>query len=352
MSVMTPFCCALPARSRPPTHRRCPGQRPPPFAPMSTVHPQLQQVVQQLEADRNVTRIKKLLLLACTGHWESDNQKIDLLDTGRLVKRMRSLCPTHDRLTYTLHQAAANLNKPSVYGVIATELCNLFTAFYPAATPPKVRPPDTFPTVFSAAPPSAPGGEATALAMPEAPSPPSGPPDGDPPHPTFNTPLLPKPLSAYDWFSVRLDIMRAANPLRVKILSFFTLEPQTSFNAYTWASIKAEMLDRLLYRLCETFTTIEELTEHINATVKRFPEVEEYAQTADAMLRALDRLIYSADPGAEDNESFGATGQFPGFELFQPSDDQSTVAMAEGEEDGGVGVERSLFAVENAFTRP
>lgn len=99
---------------------------------MSTVHPQLQQVVQQLEADRNVTRIKKLLLLACTGHWESDNQKIDLLDTGRLVKRMRSLCPTHDRLTYTLHQAAANLNKPSVYGVIATDLCNLFTAFYPA----------------------------------------------------------------------------------------------------------------------------------------------------------------------------------------------------------------------------
>lgn len=325
---------------------------------MSTVHPQLQQVVQQLEADRNVTRIKKLLLLACTGHWESDNQKIDLLDTGRLVKRMRSLCPTHDRLTYTLHQAAANLNKPSVYGVIATDLCNLFTVFYPPAAPAKVRPPDTFPTVFSTVPPgsSEQRNEATALSMPEAVPPlgSDGPPlDSPPAHPTLNTPpLLPKPLSAYDWFAVRLDIMRATNPLRVKILSFFTLEPQTSFNAYTWASIKAEMLDRLLYRLCETFTTIQDLTDHIQATVKRFPEVEEHAQTADAMLRALDRLIYSAEPGTEDNESFGATGQFPGFELFQPSDDQSTVAMAEEEEEGDVGVERSLFAVENAFTRP
>ena len=323
---------------------------------MSNVHPLLQEVVRQLEADHNITRIKKLLLLACTGHWESDNQKIDLLDTTRLVKRMRSLCPTHDRLTYTMHQAAANLNKPNVYGVLASDLCALMAGFYPPATPAKIRPPETFPTIVTtkrAAPEPSDRSEQTLLSIPEpaaADQPLPPPPSVEGHHLATEMLPFPRPLNGYDWFNVRVEILRSANPLRVKILTFFTLEPQTSFNAYTWASIKAEMLDRLLYRLCETLPVFDDLTEQIHATVKRFPEVEEYAQTADTMLRALDRLIYSAEPGTDANESFGATGQFPGFELFEPSDDQSTVAM--GDDESGDEVERSLFAVENVFTRP
>ncbi len=316
---------------------------------MSDIPSILQDLARELERDPEIVRIKKLLLLACTGHWEGDNQKIALLDTGRLLQRLQSLSPTMNHLTTRLNRAAAHLNKPQVYGVIASRISQRLGNL--------CHDPDGEATLTSTEPrlPVESGDERTVLSF-QGPSQSAEPaivardPSQDP---MTNRPVV--NLAAYDWFAVRFELLRATNPLRVKILSFFTLDPQTSFNAYTWASIKSELLDRLLYRLCEACPTLDDLEERLQSTVNRFPEVEEYAQAAESMIRVLDRAIYSADPEPKPlaQESFGATGRFPGFEMFGEAAEKTQLSSglpmeAEDEDDE---TERSMFAIENVFTR-
>ncbi|MGD1849239.1 MAG: hypothetical protein ACFCBU_01050, partial [Cyanophyceae cyanobacterium] len=203
----------------------------------------LNDIVQELEQDPQIIRIKKLLLLSCTGHWESDNNKISLLDTSRLIHRLRGLSPKMEIVEKRLRQAAAYLNKPMVYDAIATALINQFTRLYysdasryPAAAAPSLS--------KLSSPNSPANGERTQLSF-------QAPPSADLVSATPKAPSnAQRNLRSFDWFEVRAEVMRATNPMRVKVLVFFTLEPQSNFNAYTWASIKSELLDRLLYRLC------------------------------------------------------------------------------------------------------
>lgn len=314
---------------------------------MSDIPPILQDLARELERDKEIVRIKKLLLLACTGHWESDNHKISLLDTARLLQRLQSLSPTISHLATRLNRAAAHLNKPQVYGVIADRISKRLGN--------ACANPDGEATLTSTTPQAVDTGDERTVLSFQGPSPKMEP-----------SPLIEEAppevvgkhvanLAAYDWFAVRFELSRATNPLRVKILSFFTLDPQTSFNAYTWASIKAELLDRLLYRLCETCLTLEDLEGRLQSTVNRFPEVEEYAQAAESMVRVLDRAVYSADPEPKPlaQESFGATGRFPGFELFGDGTEKTQLSAGipmAGESDEDL-PERSMFAIENVFTR-
>ena len=307
----------------------------------------LTEIVQELEQDPQIIRIKKLLLLSCTGHWESDNNKITLLDTSRLIHRLRGLSPKMEIVEKRLRQAAAYLNKPMVYDAIATALINKFTRLYysdtskyPAASPPSLSklshpnsPANGERTQLSfQAPPSA---DLAASAVQKSPS------------------NIQRNLRNYDWFEVRTEVMRATNPKRVKVLIFFTLEPQNNFNAYTWASIKSELLDRLLYRLCEACSNLPLLEERVHKTVSRFPEADDYAQTAQGMLRVLDRLVYGAEDGGAmgqrlELEAFGATGHVPDFKTFDVAEPKVRLNPNELELDDS---EESMFVMDDAFTR-
>lgn len=336
----------------------------------------LKTLARELESDPDIVRVKKLLLLACTGHWESDDHKIDLLDPLRLIQRLQLVATNYERLDMRLRRAAAYLNKPLVYGAIADRLSARLAELYEINDEestlgtdhlmPPPPPPVLLPTVTG-------GEERTLLAVGGGPPPPL---DMNVVNELENVDR-PRTLASCNWFALRYDIVRTTNPLRVKILSFFTLEPQNSFNAYTWATIKAELLDRLLFRLCEAYPALGDLDAQLRNTVNRFPETEDYAQAAEATSRALDRWIYSAKPEEDDEqgEAFSATGRLPefsatddeptfndngrgnGYDDDDDDDDQdpakATIVTAgfAGEEDDD-GVERSMFAVENIFVRP
>ncbi|MEM9771074.1 MAG: hypothetical protein AAF889_05670 [Cyanobacteria bacterium P01_D01_bin.73] len=308
----------------------------------------LKEIVQELERDPQIIRIKKLLLLSCTGHWESDNGKISLLDTTRLIHRLRGLSPKMDVVERRLRQAAAYLNKPMVYDAIATALINKFTRLYY---------PDTSKY------PASPASGLSKLSHPNAPS------NGERTQLSFQAPpsadlgslrstsspssRAQRNLRSYDWFEVRTEVMRTTNPMRVKVLVFFTLEPQNNFNAYTWASIKSELLDRLLYRLCESCSDLPLLEERVHQTVNRFPEADDYAQTAQGMLRVLDRLVYGATEGGNrgvtsELEAFGATGHVPDFKTFDVAQPKVQLNPGGLELDDS---EQSRFVMDDAFTR-
>ncbi len=299
----------------------------------------LQGIVQDLEQDAQIIRIKKLLLLSCTGHWESDSQKIGLLDTTRLIHRLRGLSPEMDVLERRLRQAAAYLNKPMVYDAIATTLIHKCAQLYQQAPPAPAAP----------APPRMPAShdnnESTQLSF-------HAPPSADLAAAAPPVSQGARNLRSYNWFEVRSEVMRVTNPMRAKVLVFFTLEPQNNFNAYTWASIKSELLDRLLYRLCERCPEQPLLEDRLKKTVSRFPEADEYAQTAKGMVRVLNRLIYTAGQVSHNPtpelEAFGATGHTPDFQTFDTDVPSVFIDPDEGDLQGE---EHSMFVMDDAFSQ-
>ena len=297
-------------------------------------------IVQELEQDPQIVRIKKLLLLSCTGHWESDSNRITLLDTARLIHRLRGLSPEMEVVERRLRQAAAYLNKPMVYDAIATTLIRKFARLYHTDTSQY-----TTPTAPLKKLPHPDNNERTQLSF-------QAPPSAD--LATSDVALNnQRNLRSYDWFEVRTEVMRVTNPMRVKVLVFFTLEPQNNFNAYTWASIKSELLDRLLYRLCEACPDLTLLEERLRKTVSRFPEADDYAQTAEGMVRVLNRLIYGiaeniANSQTPELEAFGATGHVPDFKTFDTVEPKVQLNPGGSEWDDE---EQSMFVMNDAFTQ-
>lgn len=307
----------------------------------------LKGIVQELEQDPQIIRIKKLLLLSCTGHWESDNNKINLLDTTRLIYRLRGLSPEMDIIERRLRQAAAYLNKPMVYDAIASTLINKFARLYHSHPNPYAVP--HAPSLSKLH--STDNAECTQLSFQAVPDTVAA---RETQNPSANAaPTIQRNLRSYNWFDVRTEVMRVTNPMRVKVLVFFTLEPQNNFNAYTWASIKSELLDRLLYRLCEACNNLALLEERLRKTVSRFPETDDYSQTADGMLQVLNRLIYGLEPKAvgvpgPELEAFGATGHVPDFKTFETDGPKPYLNP------GGMGLEdeeHSMFVMNDAFTQ-
>lgn len=322
----------------------------------------LEEIVRDLESYQEQIRVKKLLFLACTGKWEGDNGRAARLDTYLMVERLRVLEPDFPRLRRRLRRAAAYLNKPHAYGVLAEEVSQTLSRLYNVTqlgdreiTRGSTRATDV--TMPHDAPSmTLTGDEKTTLSSFPIPNRPTEGAIAEPETPSPTASSLP----TYDWFALRAEIVQAANPLRVKILCFFTLSPQNNFNAYTWASIKSDMLDRQLYRLYEQNPTFEILEERLYATVQRFPETEEYVQAADALIRGMKTLVYEAAENQAATASNPQPGRYPGFELFEPVADQATQlsGSATGETPGDSDAaadedhERSLLAVENAFMRP
>lgn len=324
----------------------------------------LEEIVRELESYQEQIRVKKLLFLACTGKWEGDNGRAAKLDTYLMVERLRVLEPDFPRLRRRLRRAAAYLNKPHAYGVLAEEVCQTLSRLYNVTqlsdretTRGSLRGATDITVPHDAPSMTLTGDEKTTLSsfpIPHQPTTEGAIADPEAPSPTASS------LPTYDWFVLRAEIVQAANPLRVKILCFFTLSPQNNFNAYTWASIKSDMLDRQLYRLYEQNPTFEILEERLYATVQRFPETEEYLQAADALIRGMKALVYEAAENNAATSSKPEPGRYPGFELFEPVVDQATQlsgsttgeASAGPDGDADDDHERSLLAVENAFMRP
>ncbi|MGD1849567.1 MAG: hypothetical protein ACFCBU_02820, partial [Cyanophyceae cyanobacterium] len=91
----------------------------------------------------------------------------------------------------------------------------------------------------------------------------------------------------------------------------------------------------------------------VRKTVNRFPEADDYAQTAQGMLRVLNRRVY----GPEDSvamgqrlelEAFGATGHVPDFKTFDVAEPKVRLNPNELELDDS---EQSMFVMDDAFTR-
>jgi hypothetical protein len=105
----------------------------PPLVNSSVPSAQLDEAIQSLAEQPNITRIKKLLVYACTQTWESDPHRLDAVHLHELVQTLFSIAPTAEHLQVHLTSVANSLNKATEYLAVANQIITQLHSVYLAA---------------------------------------------------------------------------------------------------------------------------------------------------------------------------------------------------------------------------
>lgn len=220
-------------------------------------------VAQQLEQVADPLRVKKLLYAACRRTWENNPTVLTQTPLVNLVQELYRLTSTPQELDTLLHSVVSTLNRQAEYCQIAQKIAIACLPLYPSHSQSTqllsaVTPATT--SVPAATLVSAPG---LALTLPTV------------------------PLSPSHLFDLRLEVMKYANPLRVKVLLFSILYGCVDYTPATWDRLKTIGLDDLLSQLMRRYPSLADLQTQLPSTACLLPERDTYAHIAAVILRAV-----------------------------------------------------------------
>jgi hypothetical protein len=268
-------------------------------SPLQT-EPRFQEAARLLEQNPDCLRIKKLLQCACTHTWENDSDRLSHIHLLDLVRELYTLAPTPASLKSVLDSIVETLNRQEKYRLIAQNISQVFEPLYgeilaqksseettllpPSATiAPRITSQDNTAQLDSAQPvisqPIPQPIVQSNLVQPEPIQ----------PEPIQPEPIQPEPAQL-DFFDLRLDILKYANPLRVKLLIFSTLHAAIDLHDGSWVALKAYDLDELLQELFRECRSLESLEFRLNQMAKSLNQPGEYVQAVGAIINALKPL--------------------------------------------------------------
>lgn len=272
-------------------------------------------IVQQLMADPDLLRLKKLLLLACTNHWESDRSKVEQMPLLPLIQKLHGLTPNWASLSYLLDHLVTTLSKAAEYRLIADRLIEAFEPLYAEAEPmapeaitvveqPLVADPTGAGPTRSEAASSETLRSSTAQkfsTIAEATAALSALLHEQTKRSTGGTspiaaPILPGSAEREKRshrFNLRQSIVQASNPLRTKILLFSLLHEPFRIQQHE-AMLKDYDLDDLLQLACQTYRQTAQLETALHQVVCQLADPQAYMQSITAMLQAIQR--YGSHP--------------------------------------------------------
>lgn len=294
-------------------------------------------VVERLQQEPDLIRIKKLLLLTCRSTWESNSRKLAQLSLLDLVRELHQIAPTVESLEASLTQVARALSKPDEYTKIAETISHAFegsydddktqlsdiTAWLPEPIQSEVTAAevtaaevtaatDESPDVTLHATPDQPTCALTCLHQDDQPTElkpveghitPSVPqtvhqfaPHNIPtsisqaieqPSPAGQKVLvLAQPQKIAELFNLRLEIMQDTNPLRAKILLFSVLHERFEGTTEHDAFLRTHELDDLLRVFFLSYRLYLEAENQLRQ-IARSLAVSDYLQVAEAIIRAI-----------------------------------------------------------------
>ncbi|MCS6782620.1 MAG: hypothetical protein RMI89_02225 [Gloeomargarita sp. SKYBB_i_bin120] len=198
----------------------------------------------QLEQSPHYLRIKKLLIFACTGTWETEPERLAAVDLRDLLVKTLEVRPTMRELRPTLENLVRNLNKPVEYMAVAETILRAMAALYPDEDPTEWLRTQTPPDQAAILPPQ-------------------------------------------EWFDLRLELFNRTNPLRLKILVARVLRQGDMLLTAPWLMVKGLELERLLRDLLLAFPDYDELCQRLETTAEQLEEPEEYQQVAGTLREVL-----------------------------------------------------------------
>jgi len=278
-----------------------------------------------LDAHAEASRLRKLVYCATYGEWHNDRDLLAAMNLADLLAALVSRYPSADYLQVALNDIVQNLNRRQQYAALAAAIVEAIAPLYESSNEREdtgllsaERPTNTRVTSALAAevtqaiapaptevtvnqadqptevlPPPHPADQATEVLASRAASS-----DDTTNYTPANTatdfnaaPQLPAAVAAssraYDAFSVRLEVMKYANPLRAKILAFSTLHHKFEVTGNEWSSMRTRPFDELLAQLYSTYNQVNELETQLYETAKYLDAVEDDRQAAEAIVKAL-----------------------------------------------------------------
>ncbi len=231
----------------------------------------LNEVVQSLETDPNLTRIKKVLLCAHNGKWENDTQILDGINLNSLLQNIYQKHPQFEPLRIILNNILSRLNKKNEYSRVVHTIEEQVSQLY--FQPVHVETQGTNQASITAS-------ETVKISPEELNS--------------LSSAYLSQGTPAYsirnisDLFDVRFKIMQHTNPLRAKLVIFSSLEREFNYRDEDWSQLKNQSLDDLLSQLLQTFPNLERLKSHLYKMAEYLEDVDENIQVVTVILEALN----------------------------------------------------------------
>jgi hypothetical protein len=287
----------------------------------------LDEVIDELEQNDNVMRIKRLILFTCHDFWVSDTKELQDVDLRELVQELLAVIPSLDRLKHLLNSHVKKLTKPGAYLLAADVIIDTVGQLYThqpsdkldgtegtifltqedsGSLPAEVLPSPLYARSFSSQdilqsglqtkqvdaaidfnlPPDNTDLLGDAQSWQNEPDLAIAPLHEDPPPPAQPTKLdyIVKP------FDLRYEIASNISPLRAKVLIFSALHYKFNPRDRDWAEIGSHDLDDLLLELFQTCETFEDLESKLYDTAHQLDDRQENEQAANLICGAMRSL--------------------------------------------------------------
>lgn len=262
----------------------------------------LKEVIDSLEQDSNVLRIKRLILFTCHDTWSNDVNEVKAIHMRRLVGELMNQFPDLSVLKHKLNSHVKQLSKQSDYLLAADTLIDGMGFLYQMRSEGKlpdsllnpVLPPPPLPAIANGK--SIKGNGKVNIGDPRQRD------KQDPPHTqeSFNAhdeagemdnqatiPHRHNLKYLTNLFDLRTDISRNISPLHAKILLFSSLNYNFSPQEKDWSPLYTYDLDDLLQTIFQNYETFEGLESRLNQVSQTLDQPEDAKRAAAVILQVL-----------------------------------------------------------------
>ena len=218
-------------------------------------------IVQELEKDADLIRIKKIIYYACEGRWENDETKLEEINLKELIEELYAKIANIETLDNRLCRIVSKVNKKTEYTVLTHKILNSVGKLYPQEE------------------------DMTVMEYTQE----WGLVDSDG-QTVLKEKLVEEESSLRNpgkLFDVREKIIQGTNPLKAKILIFSTVEHQFDFGDRNWLLLKTKNLDSLLRQIFNLCPSMAELESSLYSIANNFEDPDEYTQVANIIIKAL-----------------------------------------------------------------
>ncbi|MEA5479633.1 hypothetical protein VB774_18580 [Pseudanabaena galeata UHCC 0370] len=226
----------------------------------------LEEVIDSLEQDSNVLRIKRLILFTCHDSWSNDVNEVKTLQIRHLVRDLMIMFPDLNTLKHKLNSQVKQLSKQSDYLLAADNIIDSLGFLY------TLRDEGKLPHSFL-------NGDNPKSSAPSN--------DGYERNESDTIPHRHNLKYLTNLFDLRADISRNISPLHAKILLFSSLNYRFSPQERDWSALYTYDIDDLIQLIFQTYETVESLEARLTEVSLTLDQPEDAKRASAVILQAI-----------------------------------------------------------------
>ena len=234
----------------------------------------LEEVIDSLEQDSNVLRIKRLILFTCHDSWSNDVNEVKTLQIRQLVRDLMIMFPDLNTLKHKLNSQVKQLSKQSDYLLAADNIIDSLGFLYTLRDEGNL-PHSFLNTDFS---------KTSSISQHDSSKPSDNRYDRN-----ENDTIPHKHNLKYltNLFDLRSDISRNISPLHAKILLFSSLNYRFSPQERDWSALYTYDIDDLIQLIFQAYETVEALETRLTEVSLTLDQPEDAKRASAVIVQAI-----------------------------------------------------------------